>query len=178
MGGKVFSAGHNPLYTPRMVPAVYEHVKKQCISALTPLFSRVESPVEAPEKASFGDIDILASLEGSNFPTRASTDPSVWTRVQEVLGGVRSHHEARTGADGNKIIDSKNFAIPWPTDLSADECAAQILAEADQSAATVTSEGHVQGNEARETGSHPKARYIQVDVNLCGSNEEFDWRRL
>lgn len=179
MGGKVFSSGADPLYTPRMASAVYEHVKKQCISALRPLFPRVESPIEGPEKVSFGDIDILASLEGSDFQNGAFAASSVWARVQEALGGVRSRYEGEVVTDRGRVVEAKNIAIPWPTDLSTDECAAQALLEADQAAAYVVSDSHVQGaEEAGRPECGPKDRYIQVDVRLCDSNQELDWRLL
>lgn len=176
MGGKVFSSGNNPLYTPRMALAVYEHVKKQCISALKALFPRVESPVEAPEKASFGDVDILVSLEGSSYSRGIFTDPSAWTPIQEALRGVRSDYEVRAGADRNKVVDEMSIAIPWPTDLSADARAAQTLVEVGRPDATVASSDHVGDTGGTEGG--PKDRYIQVDVRLCDSDQEFDWRLL
>ncbi|KUI60436.1 hypothetical protein VP1G_07638 [Cytospora mali] len=171
MGGKVFSSGNSPLHTPRMAPVVYEHVKRQCISALKYLFPRVESPIEAPEKSSFGDIDILVSLEGTGSIARSFADPSAWTPIREALGGVRSYHEVRTGADRSKFIDSMSFAIPWPVDLSNDEGAAQTLLELGQTAATAASDGRV-----GEAESASKARYVQVDVGLCDNNCELDWR--
>ncbi|ROW16147.1 hypothetical protein VPNG_01803 [Cytospora leucostoma] len=177
MGGKVFSSGADPLYTPRMAPAVYEHVKKQCISALEPLFPRVECPIEAPEKVSFGDIDILVSLEGSDFQNGAFAGSSVWTLIQEALGGVRSRYEGEVVTDRGRVVEAKNIAIPWPTDLSTDECAAQSLLEADQAAADVASDSHDRGAEkAGEIECGLKDRYIQVDVRLCDSNQEFEWR--
>ncbi|KAK7745423.1 hypothetical protein SLS53_002920 [Cytospora paraplurivora] len=177
MGGKVFSSGVDPLYTPRMAPAVYEHAKEQCISALKALFPRVESPIEAPEKVSFGDIDILVSLEGSDFQNGAFAGSSVWTLIQEVLGGVRSRYEGEVVTDSGRVVEAKNIAIPWPTDLSTDECVAQSLLEAGQAAADVASASHVQGTEeAGEIECGLKDRYIQVDVRLCVSNQELDWR--
>ncbi|KUI66491.1 hypothetical protein VM1G_01521 [Cytospora mali] len=171
MGGKVFSSGNSPLHTPRMAPVVYEHLKRQCISALKYLFPRVESPIEAPEKSSFGDIDILVSLEGTGSTTRNFADPSAWTPIREALGGVRSYHEVRTGADRKKFIESMSFAIPWPADLSKDECAAQTLLEVGQTAATAASDGRV-----GEADNASKARYVQVDVGLCDNSHDLDWR--
>lgn len=179
MGGKVFSSGSNPLYTPRIALAVYEHVKKQCISALKTLFPRVECPVEAPEKATFGDVDLLVSLEGSKLSTGNFTNPSAWTPIQKALRGVRSDYEVRAGADRKRVVDAMSIAIPWPTDLSAGEHAAQMLVEVGPSATHVASGGHVL--EAGDMGGAKgvtKDRYIQVDVRLCDSNRELDWRLL
>ena len=173
MGGKVFSSGVNSLYTPRMAPAVYEHVKKHCISALETFFPRVKSPIEAPEKLSFGDIDILVSLEGASLHTGAPADLSVWSLIQEALGGVRSRYEGKL-----ELVDVKNIAIPWPTDLSVDEGAAQALVEAGQSVAAMASDDHGQGPNEMKEMEGSKARYIQVDVGLCVSDQKFEWRLL
>lgn len=143
MGGKVFSAGKNPLYTPRMAVAVYDHVKKQYISALKVLFPRVESPIEAPEKTSFGDVDILVSLEGSSHSRALFMNPTAWTPFQEALRGVHDDYEARAGAGRSKIVDAMSIAVPWPADLSADARAAQTLVEAGQADAAVASNGRV-----------------------------------
>lgn len=180
MGGKVFTSGNSPLYTPRMALAVYEHVKRQSISALRNLFHRVESPIEAPEKASFGDVDILVSLEGSNFSRGSFTAPSAWAPIQKALRGVRSDYDARAGTHRNRVVDAMSIAIPWPTDLSPDACAAQTLVEAGWPHADVAGDAHNEGaGRAGETdGGGCKERYVQVDVHLCGSDQELDWRLL
>ncbi|KAI4242921.1 MAG: hypothetical protein L6R40_003794 [Gallowayella cf. fulva] len=61
MGGKAFSHGPEPLLTPRMPPAVYLPLLERYRVDLASFFERVASPIEAPEKTSFGDIDFLVS---------------------------------------------------------------------------------------------------------------------
>ncbi|ROV91799.1 hypothetical protein VSDG_06490 [Cytospora chrysosperma] len=177
MGGKAFASGRNPLYTPRMALAVYEHVKKQCTSALKTLFPRAETPIEAPEKASFGDVDIFVSFEGSNLSRGTFTSPSAWTPIQTALQGVRSNYEARADSERKRVINAMSFAIPWPTDLSAGERAAQMLVEASLPAATVANRDSLrEDGDVGGAGDGPKDRYIQVDVRVCDSDQELDWR--
>lgn len=158
MGGKVFSTGINALYTPRMAPSVYNLTKAQCFAALKPFFSRVASPVEGPEKTSFGDIDILVSLEDSTFSTEQKSVPektAIWDAVEKALNAEQSYH---TG----KIITSKNIAIPWPTGLTDQNKADQWAVE----------------EKAGEDSVGHKARYIQTDIRLCADTKELEWRLL
>lgn len=157
MGGKAFSSGSPgkpPLKTPRMSPAVYKHVKAQCISDLKKLgFSRVATPIEAPEKDTFGDVDILVCLEETSFPPVPQFDVSTWDRVGKSLHSERSHYEARIGPDKQRIIDNMSFAIRWPAAFATSPAGQKKDPEAD---------------------SGPW--HIQVDVSLCDTRQELEWR--
>ncbi|KAI4157110.1 MAG: hypothetical protein L6R39_000773 [Caloplaca ligustica] len=61
MGGKVFTSGPEPLSTPRMTPSVYRSLLDRYLHQLSEIFERVAAPIEAPEKNSFGDIDVIVS---------------------------------------------------------------------------------------------------------------------
>ncbi|KAL8923426.1 MAG: hypothetical protein Q9172_003123 [Xanthocarpia lactea] len=61
MGGKAFAHGPEPLLTPRMAPAVYRYLLNQFQVQLAAFFAQVATPIEAPEKDSFGDIDFLVA---------------------------------------------------------------------------------------------------------------------
>lgn len=61
MGGKAFTHGPEPLSTPRMPPAIYRCLLDQFHVQLATFFEQVASPIEAPEKATFGDIDLLVA---------------------------------------------------------------------------------------------------------------------
>ncbi|KAL8836898.1 MAG: hypothetical protein Q9176_006028 [Flavoplaca citrina] len=61
MGGKAFSHGPEPLSTPRMPPTVYRHLLDHFLVKLAAFFERVASPIEAPEKVTFGDVDLLVA---------------------------------------------------------------------------------------------------------------------
>ncbi|CAO1605902.1 hypothetical protein XANCAGTX0491_009407 [Xanthoria calcicola] len=72
MGGKAFSHGPEPLSTPRMLPALYRCLLDRFHVQLATFFEQVASPVEAPEKATFGDIDLLvATPRNSPFTVAA-----------------------------------------------------------------------------------------------------------
>lgn len=152
MGGNVFSPpGPDALNTPRMSPSVYNHVKEQCTTALKKLgFSRVVTPIEAPEKDSFGDVDILVCLEGSSFTSDAQLDTSKWDRIEKALKAERSASQSRIGPDKQRIIDSKSFAAPWPAGLGSP------------------------GKSQAASGP----RFVQVDVRACDTLQELEWRVL
>lgn len=61
MGGKIFAHLKPPLSTPRMPPALYTSLRSQYLSLLSALYTQVGTPIEAPEKPSYGDIDILVA---------------------------------------------------------------------------------------------------------------------
>ncbi|KAL1868741.1 hypothetical protein Daus18300_005875 [Diaporthe australafricana] len=169
MGGNAFASGPEALYTPRMGPSVYNHVKAQCTNALKELgFTRVVTPIEAPEKDNFGDVDILACLEGTTFPLSAQLDASAWDLIEKSMGAVRSYSEGRIGPDKRRIIDSKSLAIPWPAALDSAED--EPAAESGEDVQDLGVEKAV-GSEAA-SGS----QYIQVDVRLCDTHQELEWR--
>ena len=66
MGGKAFSHGPEPLSTPRMPPTVYGHLLDHFLVKLAAFFERVASPIEAPEKVTFGDVDLLVAEPRDN----------------------------------------------------------------------------------------------------------------
>ncbi|KAI4121217.1 MAG: hypothetical protein LQ347_006926, partial [Umbilicaria vellea] len=61
MGGKAFSHLKPPLYTPRLPPALYLALRTRYLAHLSAFYSQVGTPLEAPEKPSYGDIDILVA---------------------------------------------------------------------------------------------------------------------
>ena len=82
VGGHAFSAnGPSPLSTPRMPTDIYFALRDHYLQLLSSLYTRVAAPIEAPEKASYGDIDILVSL-----PTSTSTSTST---LAKTLGAER-----------------------------------------------------------------------------------------
>jgi hypothetical protein len=154
MGGKVFSKGPNPLYTPRMSLATYKLAKANCTNNLTKLgFSRIATPIEAPEKNTFGDVDILVCLEGTSFPPSARFDDAKWDQLEKTLRAVRSYSEARIGPDKQLIIDNKSLAIPWPENSATEP-----------------------DRQRKELGVSSKPQYVQVDIRLCDTHQELNWR--
>lgn len=175
MGGKAFSTGSRALYTPRMAPKVYEIVLADCLNALKPLFPIFKAPIEAPEKITFGDIDILVCLEGSPFTPDNIKDPqniAIWTAIEKALKAVQVFQDG-------KFISSRSIAVPWPINLGEDVMASQLAVE--------SMAGHEAESERGEASSkaveisheaEPKNRFIQVDIQLCSTNQELQWRVL
>lgn len=97
MGGKIFA---NELPTPRMSPVVYGHLRLKYISILSTLYERVDSSADAPEKSSYGDIDILVSSP------RDSAHPPTSAILTTALCAVKSIDSEET--------DVKYFAVPYP----------------------------------------------------------------
>ncbi|KAH8650181.1 hypothetical protein BX600DRAFT_442264 [Xylariales sp. PMI_506] len=147
MGGNVFGKGAHALYTPRMPPAVYRYIRDACHAALQRMFVVVATPIEGPEKTSYGDIDIVTTWQRKDvFPSAAeslSTESKVkcpFEAVYEVLGAVRMQREGKSVA---------NFAIPWPGDLPK---------ELDDYSPPTDS-----------------PRFIQVDLHICDDLETLEW---
>lgn len=175
MGGKAFSTGAHALHTPRMDPKIYAFVLADCFNALKPLFPAIKSPIEAPEKATFGDIDILVSLEDSAFTQDDIDDPQktvIWTAIEKALKAVQIFQEG-------KLVSSKSIAVPWPIGTSEDAMASQLDAEL-KAGHKAESERDEASSKAVENSHEAEARdrFVQVDIQLCSTNEELEWRVL
>ena len=59
MGGKAFSAGPDPFFTPRLSPALYACLVARISDLLRTVYIHVSTPPPAPSKPSHGDIDML-----------------------------------------------------------------------------------------------------------------------
>ncbi|KAJ4414189.1 hypothetical protein N0V82_008091 [Gnomoniopsis sp. IMI 355080] len=173
MGGKAFSTGSHALYTPRMAPKVYEIVLADCLNALRPLFPTIRAPIEAPEKISFGDIDILVSLEGSAFTLDDINDPQkivVWTAIEQALKAAQVFQEG-------KVVSSKSIALPWPINMSEDAMVSQLAVESMAGHKAESERGEASSKAAEISHeAESKNRFIQVDIQLCSTNQELEWR--
>jgi hypothetical protein len=136
MGGKVFTTTANPLFTPRMPPEVYFYVREQCHAILSKFYTYICTPIEAPEKSSYGDIDILV----------CGPLPSPSMPISEIGWALDATSAILPLASSTGL--PANYALPWPLDEDLPE---QInYATADPAFL-----------EALETG---KERFIQVDL--------------
>ena len=99
MGGKAFRTGPTPLSTPRMPPDVYYRLRNHYLSLLSTLYLQAETPIEAPSKTSYGDIDILVSQPRSPL----TSTPELLTQS---LGSERFFH--------NSGSPTTSFALPYP----------------------------------------------------------------
>ncbi len=70
MGGNAFTSGPEALRTPRMNPSTYFVQRDHYIVLLRSLYYDVGTPIEAPCKTSFGDLDFLVSNPISEEPSK------------------------------------------------------------------------------------------------------------
>ncbi|KAI0597799.1 hypothetical protein F4775DRAFT_601993 [Biscogniauxia sp. FL1348] len=169
MGGSAFTVGDNPLHTPRMSPSVYRAVRERCSHVLRQVFVVVATPIEAPAKKDFGDIDIFLAWERDEiFPCSAAV-PSTscdGTRQKETSdrNGV---HDDKKSNNRNALLDKAirllgavrskqeqpsvaSIAIPWPEDL-------------------------LPSGTTDDADSAPRHLHIQVDLHVCDSLPELQW---
>ncbi|KAL2157415.1 hypothetical protein VTH06DRAFT_6107 [Thermothelomyces fergusii] len=159
MGGSAFSSLPDPPYIPRMPPAVYRRALSVCHALLREIFVCVASPIEGPEKKDYGDLDMLVAFEKRTvFPkTRNDSIPNtpqvLMTIIQHQLGAKHAIiHPAGTLA---------HLAIPWPSEVEPeDSVPGRVLCDRD----VVESQGEAE------------AKYVQVDVHICPTIDEFYWR--
>jgi hypothetical protein len=72
MGGNAFTSVLGPTSFPRLPPAVYDALKARILPILEELYVHVRVPPEAPEKESYGDLDIVVC--SPRQPTRISSN--------------------------------------------------------------------------------------------------------
>lgn len=104
MGGLAFASGPNPLSTPRMPLAVYEAVKSRCHEILKQYYTYVATPIEAPGKKDYGDVDFLVT-----GPTLLCHGSNIALTVGNALGAERS-----ISGKGSSTV---SFALPWPREV-------------------------------------------------------------
>jgi hypothetical protein len=107
MGGQAFAHLSPPLPTPRIPPEIYTQVLTTTHTLLQHHFEVVRSALEAPEKETYGDIDILVFEPKPNSPLNGVTfSPQVATLLGNIIG--TKHCILEKGGH------TMNFAIPWP----------------------------------------------------------------
>ena len=97
MGGNAFANEDPALPTPRMPEPIYSDAQQKYISILLKYYSHVGSPIEAPQKADYGDIDVLVTGSHSNVDM---TDEMLC----QILGARKFKRNSATIC----------FAVPWP----------------------------------------------------------------
>ncbi|OBT38986.1 hypothetical protein VE00_10372 [Pseudogymnoascus sp. WSF 3629] len=103
MGGNIFTNR----FTPRMPPSVYIPVRDRCHAILSQYYTHICTPLEAPEKTSFGDIDILVHGPLTSPPTPLK-------ELGAALGAAAKFLPRTENPEAN-------FAIPWPSESSLDD---------------------------------------------------------
>ena len=98
MGGKALTSGPTPLFTPRMPPELYYSLRYHYISLLSNYYTQAATPIEAPCKTSYGDIDVLVSQ-----PKSISINTET---LAKALDAVR-----KVSTSGSPTA---SFAVPYP----------------------------------------------------------------
>lgn len=132
---------------------VYNLVKASCIAKLSELYAITASPVDAPEKKDFGDVDILVAEKRqlSTVPVSETSLPSQnYEDTRNQLLAIGEKLQAVHSIILSPPV-AANFAIRWPAELD------QIDQE--------------QGPEETQE------RFVQVDVRICKDEQQVKWVR-
>lgn len=192
MGGSAFTAPPYGLHTPRMPPNVYHHVKADCLAKLGELYAITASPVEAPGKKDFGDVDILVTEERSSSSPSSTAVPLVEEGAPPPISESSQEKKEEEEEEKKKILMTKNksthdqlikigeklqarhsiilsppvsanFAIPWPIEFEFEQ-----EGEGQQQL-------QQQQQQQQEQKSGQEKRYIQVDVRICKDEQQVRW---
>ncbi|RKF55120.1 hypothetical protein OnM2_092051 [Erysiphe neolycopersici] len=107
MGGTAFAKHQPPILTPRLPSLVYQSKLKDTKALLSQFYHHILSPIEAPGKDSYGDLDILVFK-----PLRDSLDEARWSREEiaeqcKTILGAKAYIVRK----GDPVI---SFAVPLP----------------------------------------------------------------
>lgn len=155
MGGSTFTT--DGLFTPRMPQNVYMRVLRQLEGVLLPLFRTVGHAIETPGKLDHGDIDLLAVSNLGSVPSADEIAKAISAKKYFVADAVHG---------------VMHFAISWPetaTELNTGEDMDVIVSEVSR----VEKASFQHGIRNGETNMQ---RYIQVDLTICSSESDFNWR--
>lgn len=104
MGGIAFSLKDpRGLNTPRMPPEVYRVVRDKCHALLRQRFLAVASPIEAPAKLDYGDVDIFVAWDTEEDP------PADFADICDLLGTTHARVKELVMCDAQ-------FAVPVSTE--------------------------------------------------------------
>jgi hypothetical protein len=145
MGGNAFNKHSPPLPTPRMPPKIYKSTLQQTLTTLQKHYQHVGSPIEAPGKPDFGDIDIMVSTPLSPAFDPSSTDRKLIAKsLEQALGAAASILEP-----GNPTV---NLAIPWPSIPSA-----------------------INSSISDPAQNQEVAKFVQIDIHICKDEKDLTW---
>ncbi|KAK0104930.1 hypothetical protein ONS95_005192 [Cadophora gregata] len=149
MGGSAFTN----LYTPRMPPQIYNLILSQTLSTVQKHFTNVSSPISAPGKLDYGDVDILCfgPLTPSYNPA-ATPNATVTETIAKELG-------AKAWIVG-KNGQAMNLAIPWPQDDDSSEISFEKGGEEEQ---------------ATKDEDDQKEKFIQLDIHILPTLSSYNW---
>ena len=145
MGGNAFANCKPPLDTPRLPPHIYFQLRDHYIDILRKFYRYADTPVEGPEKADYGDIDVIVAEPLETSPmlngTMDGTVDSLPTEALLLATAQEPPHALHTLLKPACTLHQLNspttsFAIPHP---------------------------------------HLEDFYIQLDVHVCTSRRQGLW---
>lgn len=161
MGGKAFLNCDRPLNTPRLQPRLYFLTRNRYITELKTLYHNVETPIEAPGKADYGDIDILVSGPVQKKITdlgKTSPKTSKQSHTSRAAEGLLQAH----GSDGK--VDAPKIPLTHLEAIKTLLRPSQTL-YVRQSPSLTLALPHPTLSDA----------HIQVDIHLCPTVAEWEW---
>ncbi|TGJ85839.1 hypothetical protein E0Z10_g2912 [Xylaria hypoxylon] len=171
MGGLAFASGLNPVFTPRMPPNVYRAVRDRCQEKLRELFVAVATPIEAPAKTSFGDIDLLVAWNRQEvFPPRKPatfnhhSPESPKEAISRVLGAIRCKSDNP---------HTMTMAIPWPEDFPFHDTEPKLTVIPELRNTEFEAKQNIDADE--KATNDPKPTGIQVDIHVCETLDHLQW---
>jgi hypothetical protein len=169
-----------------MPPAVYTHVRTTIHTELLSLYTHVETPIEAPSKTDYGDVDVLvyqllprwkAAVEDAALTVE---DSSASKEKATESGPTEDQIAALLGAStwkSNKGSEEIHFAIPWPVDFPC-ESARELAASSPPQASPATKiSSQLSTLSLSSSSSAPAATpCIQLDLHICPTLQTYNWQ--
>lgn len=113
MGGRAFITHDPPLPTPRMPLEIYTQVLTSALALLRQHYTYVSSPIPAPGKSDYGDVDFLVcSPLLTPYDLSVKLPHTVASNLSTLLGAKAFNVES-----GNPTV---NLAVPWPLQSPSD----------------------------------------------------------
>ncbi|KIW26587.1 uncharacterized protein PV07_09669 [Cladophialophora immunda] len=172
MGGSVFKP--DGLSTPRMPPKVYDSVLSHAEELLRAHFKLVGHAIEAPAKASHGDIDILVA---DPFDRNVTAGREVGRFLADLLGAEKWKKMSGTS--------TYHLALRWPKGfedlLIADGDTSQMASDDEPSPRAADAVGTSSATTDSSTSSSlpiplgSTQKYIQADINVMPTSDYFRW---
>jgi len=176
MGGNAFAEDN--FNTPRMPAEVYYPVRDKLHQVLESHFDLVATPIEAPGKTDFGDIDILVEGRKYDVDSDEVTMEDVYI-LAHIIGAKATKKQA-----GSSTI---NLAVLWTDDLdtifpesSGPHPRRWMMPAATMNVGQQESVVDLVGDgltkiQISPTAGDRETKYIQIDVCICPSPHSWSW---
>lgn len=131
-------------------------MRERVLKTLRRYYKHVDCPIEAPAKADYGDIDVLA------FEPEGHVELSDDSAIGEALGAKKWKRDRGS--------EEMHLALPWPVEFEDEASRLQGA-----TMVTTTSE-QLSGVSLADESSVEQGKYIQLDLHICPSKSVYDWQ--